>query len=104
MRSTAEPVTLTAEAATDHRIWRVIGDGSPSRDPLVLPAGAAAAPGQVSLHGLPAFSNGPQVLVTWDPAAFTPASVGRQYRLTVQDLTVPGLSSRIVPAAGRRRP
>ena len=65
---------------------------------LALPAGAAAAPGQASLHGLPAFSNGPQVVVSWDPAAFTPGSVGRQYRLTVQDLTVPGLSSRIVAA------
>ncbi len=51
---------------------------------LALPAGAAAAPGQVSLHGLPAFSNGPQVLATWDPASFTPTSVGRQYRVTVR--------------------
>jgi PKD domain len=66
---------------------------------LALPPGAVAAPGQVSLHGLPAFSNGPQVLVTWDPASFTPNSIGRQYRVTVQDLTVPALSSRIVPAA-----
>jgi hypothetical protein len=65
---------------------------------LALPAGAGAAPGQASLHGLPAFSNGPQVVVSWDPAAFTPGSVGRQYRLTVQDLTVPGLSSRLAPA------
>jgi hypothetical protein len=67
---------------------------------LLLSAGtAAAAPGPVSLRGLPAFSNGPQVMVTWDPAAFTPGSIGRQYRVTVQDLTVPGLSSRVVPAS-----
>ena len=63
---------------------------------LVLPSGAAAVPGQVSLHDLPAFANGPQVLVSWDPAAFTPNSIGRQYRLTVEDMTVPGLTSRVV--------
>lgn len=66
---------------------------------LLLSAGAAAAvPGQVTLHTLPAFANGPQVVVSWDPAAFTLGSIGRQYRLTVQDLTVPGLSSTVVPA------
>jgi hypothetical protein len=63
---------------------------------LVLPSGAAAVPGPVSLHALPAFANGPQVRVTWDPAAFTPNSVSRQYRLTVEDMTVPGLTSRVV--------
>jgi PKD domain len=67
---------------------------------LLISAGAAAAaPGQVSLHGLPPFANGPQVLVTWDAAAFTPGSAGRQYRVSVQDLTVPGLTSRVVPAS-----
>ena len=66
---------------------------------LLLSAGAAAAvPGQVTLHTLPAFANGPQVVVSWDPAAFTLGSIGRQYRLSVQDLTVPGLSSTVIPA------
>jgi hypothetical protein len=66
---------------------------------LLLSAGAAAAaPGQVTLHALPAFANGPQVAVSWDPAAFTQGSVGRQYRITAQDLTVPGLRTAVVPA------
>jgi hypothetical protein len=38
------------------------------------------------------------VTVTWDPSAFTPISIGRQYRVTVQDLTVAGLTSRVVAA------
>ena len=78
-----------------HRGWVALSVAA-----LFLPAGAAmAAPGPVAVHSLPAFANGPQVLVTWEPAAFTPGSVGRQYRLSVQDLTVPGLSSRVVPAS-----
>jgi hypothetical protein len=33
---------------------------------------SAAAPGAVTLLPLPTFSNGPEVTLTWDPAAFTP--------------------------------
>ena len=66
---------------------------------LLIPAAAAsAAPGPVTLLELPAFANGPQVAVGWDPAAFTPGSAGRQYRVTVQDMTVPSLASIVVPA------
>jgi len=66
---------------------------------LLIPAAAAtAAPGPVTLLELPAFANGPQVAVSWDPAAFTPGSAGRQYRVTVQDTTVPSLTSIVAPA------
>ena len=81
-----------------HRSWLVLAAAA-----LLLPAATAtAAPGPVTLLALPTFSNGPQVTLTWEPAAFTPMSIGRQYRVTVQDLTVPELTSRVVaaPATG----
>jgi PKD domain len=85
-------------AMSRHRAWLVLSAAA-----LLLPAGAAtAAPGAVTLLPLPTFSNGPQVTLTWDPAAFTPNSIGRQYRLTVQDLTVPELTSRVVAAPATR--
>ena len=63
------------------RTWLVLAAAA-----LLLPAAAAtAAPGPVTLLALPTFSNGPQVTLTWEPAAFTPMSIGRQYRVTVQD-------------------
>ena len=81
-----------------HRTWLVLAAAA-----LLLPAAAAtAAPGPVTLLPLPPFSNGPQVTLSWDPAPFTPNSIGRQYRATIQDLTVPELTSRVVaaPATG----
>jgi hypothetical protein len=53
-----------------HRAWLLLSAAA-----LLLPAGAAtAAPGAVTLLPLPTFSNGPQVTLTWDPAAFTPTA------------------------------
>lgn len=56
---------------------------------LAVGAGAAAAaPSATTLdHSVPAFTTGTSGVVRWDPATFTPLSVGRGYQLTKTDLS-----------------
>lgn len=66
---------------------------------LALGVGTGAgAPGEVRLEPLPGVAAGPEITVRWRPAAFTPRSTGRRYRVVVEDRASPRRVTAVVPA------
>jgi PKD domain len=66
---------------------------------LLLAGAASAAPGPTRLAPLPEVAVGPELVVRWAPARFTPRSAGRRYRVVAEDRTSPRRVSVVVPAS-----